>query len=81
MNIYKETNILQKLIDPNSNKYSNIIQQMHYQTEMKATFAFVHLPKDMTEEERDNLLEWYKFFGDQCYTYTLSKTNLVGKIV
>ena len=81
MSIYKEINRLQKLIDPNSNKYSNIIQQMHYQTEMRIEFAFVNLPEDMAEEERENLLEWYKFFGNQDYTYTLSETSLVGKIV
>ena len=81
MSIYKEINRLQKLIDPNSNKYSNIIQQMRYQTEMRIEFAFVNLPEDMAEEERENLLEWYKFFGNQDYTYTLSETSLVGKIV
>lgn len=77
----KEIYEMQKLIDPNSNKYSNILIQMYYQTKNKYEFAFVNLPTDMTEDDRIKLLKWYRFFGDKDYEYYLSDRSIVGKII
>lgn len=76
----KEIEKMKKLINPNSDKYSDILVQMYEQTKNKYEFAFANLPDDMTEDDRVKLLKWYKCFGDKGYKYDLSEHSIIGRI-
>lgn len=77
----KEIEKMKKLINPNSDKYSDILVQMYEQTKNKYEFAFANLPNYMDEDDRIKLLKWYKCFGDKGYEYSLSEHSIIGKII
>lgn len=76
----KEIERIKNLINPNSDKYSNILVQMYEQTKNKYEFVSANLPDDMVENDRIKLLKWYKCFGDKGYKYDLSEHSIIGRI-
>lgn len=80
MNVSKIEKIKQ-ILDPNDIKYSGIISQMYTQTKNGKDFIFVKLPVDMSADDRDKLLQWYTFFGNKKYKYSLSEYSIIGKLI
>lgn len=76
----KEIERIKNLINPNSDKYSNILVQMYEQTKNKYEFVSANLPDDMVENDRIKLLKWYKYFGDKGYEYDLSEHSIIGRV-
>ena len=76
---YITTEEAKKLINPNSNRYSEIVHIMFYEADNGYDFIFSKLPKDMNESERIKLLKWFKVFGNKSYRYSLSDESIIGK--
>lgn len=72
---------MKQILDPNDIKYSGIISQMYTQTKEGEDFVFVKLPTDMSVDDRNKLLQWYTFFGNKKYKYSLSESSIIGKLV
>ena len=74
---------MQKLLDPNSNKYSNIISNLAKQTKEKNDYVFVKFPKGMETKDKEKLLKWYRFFGNKNYKYSLSNSeeSIMGELL
>ena len=66
-----------KILDPNENKFSYIISNLYCQTKNNLPIVFYSI-KDLNQEDREKLLKWYSYFGDNRYNYSLSGDNLKG---
>lgn len=62
----------QKLLNINDNKIGPILNAMEKETETNEKIIFVSIAH-LEPQERKNLLEWYKYFGNQKYQYSISE--------
>lgn len=76
---YMSTKEVMKLINPNSSRYSQILNVMFTHTDKGYDFVFEKLPKDMNEQERIKLLKWFNVFGNKLYRYSLSEESIIAK--
>ena len=72
----KEVLEKQKLLNPNDNKFSWTISFLQSQTNKNQEIISVSLKDlNLSQQEKTNLLEWYQYFGDKRYLYTLNENQ------